>query len=39
MMSVSDLLKNNPSAEERQKLAELMKHAPLTQLKYLHNNI
>lgn len=38
-MSISDLLHKNPDAEERQKLAEIMKHAPLTQLKYLHNNI
>jgi hypothetical protein len=38
-MSISDLLHTNPNAEERQKLAEIMKHAPLTQLKYLHNNI
>ena len=38
-MSVSDLLKTKPTAQQRQKLADTMKHAPLTQLKYLRNNI
>jgi hypothetical protein len=36
-MSVSDLLKTQPSAEERQKLSALMKHSPISQLKYLRN--
>ena len=36
-MSVSDLLKTKPTAQQRQKLADTMKHAPLTQLKYLRN--
>ena len=37
-MSVSDLLKTSPSAEERQALSAKMAHAPLTQIKYLRNN-
>jgi hypothetical protein len=36
-MSVSDLLNNNPSPEERAKLAESMKHSPIVQTKYLRN--
>ena len=36
-MSVSDLLSQAPSAEERQKLSSLMKHSPISQLKYLRN--
>ena len=39
MMSVSDLLHTQPDAEARQKLAEQMKHSPITQLAYLHKNI
>jgi hypothetical protein len=36
-MSVSDLLRTSPSAEERQALSAKMAHAPLTQIKYLRN--
>ena len=38
-MSVTDLLNTKPTAKQRQKLAETMKHAPLTQIKYLRTNI
>jgi len=38
-MSVTDLLNSKPSAQARQKLAQQMAHAPLTQLKYLRANI
>jgi len=37
-MSVTDLINSKPTAQQRQKLAEIMKHAPLTQLKYLRAN-
>ena len=37
-MSVTDLLNSKPSAQARQKLAQQMAHAPLTQLKYLRAN-
>ena len=37
-MSVTDLINSKPTAQQRQKLAETMKHAPLTQLKYLRTN-
>ena len=37
-MSVTDLLNSKPSAQARQKLAQQMAHAPLTQLKYLRTN-
>ncbi len=37
-MSVTDLINSKPTAQQRQKLAEIMKHAPLTQLKYLRTN-
>jgi len=38
-MSVSDLLNTKPTPQARQKLSAQMAHAPLTQLKYLRNNI
>ena len=38
-MSVSDLLKTKPTAQQRQKLADTMKHSPIVQLRYLRNNI
>jgi len=38
-MSVTDLLNTKPTANQRQTLAETMKHAPLTQIKYLRTNI
>jgi hypothetical protein len=37
-MSVTDLLNTQPSAEERQKLSQLMKHSPITQIKYIRKN-
>jgi hypothetical protein len=37
-MSVTDLLNTQPSPEERQKLSQLMKHSPITQIKYLRKN-
>ena len=37
-MSVTDLLNSKPTPQQRQKLAETMAHAPLTQLKYLRTN-
>ena len=37
-MSVTDLINSKPTAQQRQKLAEIMKHAPLTQSKYLRTN-
>jgi hypothetical protein len=37
-MSVTDLINSKPTTQQRQKLAEIMKHAPLTQLKYLRAN-
>ena len=38
-MSVSTLLQSKPTAEARQKLAESMKHSPLTQLNYLRTKL
>ena len=34
-MSVSELLNNNPSPEERVELAGKMKHSPIVQTRYL----
>jgi hypothetical protein len=37
-MSVTDLLNTQPSPEERQKLAETMRHSPVVQVRYLRKN-
>jgi hypothetical protein len=38
-MSVTDLIFSKPTAQQRQKLAETMKHSPIVQLRYLRKTI
>jgi hypothetical protein len=37
-MSVTDLINSKPTAQQRQKLAETMRHSPVVQVKYLRAN-